>query len=367
MSDSLFIHLAVRTSYSLLESMLTPKALQKWAEENFIPAVAVTDRNNLFGALEISETLSGAGVQPIMACCFDVTDGAHQEWITQVSLYAQNEAGFQRLMELSSLAYLEAEDGVARLKRGHLFEKTDGLILLTGGSKGEAAQYILKGKQSEAEATLADFAKAYPGRCYVELTRHGEADEANSEPGLIEAAYKLGLPLVATHDVRFMKPGDAKAHDALMCISNGEYLGQDDRKRVSPEQYLKTSAQMVELFSDLPEAIASTVEIAQRCGVRATKRSPILPNFGDGTRSEIDELKLQAREGLDKRLSEAPKLYAERSVYEERLEYELGIIEKMGFPGYFLIVADFIKWAKDNDIPVGPGRGSGAEIGRAHV
>ncbi|WP_370237224.1 MULTISPECIES: DNA polymerase III subunit alpha [Henriciella] len=360
MSDSLFIHLAVRTSYSLLESMLTPKALQKWAEENFIPAVAVTDRNNLFGALEISETLSGAGVQPIMACCFDVTDGAHQEWITQVSLYAQNEAGFQRLMELSSLAYLEAEDGVARLKRGHLFEKTDGLILLTGGSKGEAAQYILKGKQSEAEATLADFAKAYPGRCYVELTRHGEADEANSEPGLIEAAYKLGLPLVATHDVRFMKPGDAKAHDALMCISNGEYLGQDDRKRVSPEQYLKTSAQMVELFSDLPEAIASTVEIAQRCGVRATKRSPILPNFGDGTRSEIDELKLQAREGLDKRLSEAPKLYAERSVYEERLEYELGIIEKMGFPGYFLIVADFIKWAKDNDIPVGPGRGSGA-------
>lgn len=360
MSDSLFIHLAVRTSYSLLESMLTPKALQKWAEENFIPAVAVTDRNNLFGALEISETLSGAGVQPIMACCFDVTDGAHQEWITQVSLYAQNEAGFQRLMELSSLAYLEAEDGVARLKREHLFEKTDGLILLTGGSKGEAAQYILKGKQSEAEATLADFAKAYPGRCYVELTRHGEADEANSEPGLIEAAYKLGLPLVATHDVRFMKPGDAKAHDALMCISNGEYLGQDDRKRVSPEQYLKTSAQMVELFSDLPEAIASTVEIAQRCGVRATKRSPILPNFGDGTRSEIDELKLQAREGLDKRLSEAPKLYAERSVYEERLEYELGIIEKMGFPGYFLIVADFIKWAKDNDIPVGPGRGSGA-------
>ena len=340
--------------------MLTPKALQKWAEENFIPAVAVTDRNNLFGALEISETLSGAGVQPIMACCFDVTDGAHQEWITQVSLYAQNEAGFQRLMELSSLAYLEAEDGVARLKREHLFEKTDGLILLTGGSKGEAAQYILKGKQSEAEATLADFAKAYPGRCYVELTRHGEADEANSEPGLIEAAYKLGLPLVATHDVRFMKPGDAKAHDALMCISNGEYLGQDDRKRVSPEQYLKTSAQMVELFSDLPEAIASTVEIAQRCGVRATKRSPILPNFGDGTRSEIDELKLQAREGLDKRLSEAPKLYAERSVYEERLEYELGIIEKMGFPGYFLIVADFIKWAKDNDIPVGPGRGSGA-------
>ncbi|MEQ9315460.1 MAG: DNA polymerase III subunit alpha [Henriciella sp.] len=360
MSDSLFIHLAVRTSYSLLESMITPKILQKWAEDNFVPAVAVTDRNNLFGALEISEALSGAGIQPIMACCFDVTDGAHQEWITQVSLYAQDEPGFKRLMELSSLAYLEAEDGVPRLKREHLFEKTDGLILLTGASRGEAAQFILKGKQAEAVETLKAFGDAYPGRCYVELTRHGLPDEANSETGLIEAAYKLGLPLVATHDARFMKPTDAKAHDAMMCISNGEYLGQDDRKRVSPEQYLKSSAEMIALFEDLPEAVASTVEIAKRCGIRATKHDPILPNFGDGSRSEIEELKIQAREGLAERLAEAPKLYAERSVYEERLEYELGIIEGMGFPGYFLIVADFIKWAKDNDIPVGPGRGSGA-------
>ncbi|MGB3625738.1 MAG: DNA polymerase III subunit alpha, partial [Henriciella sp.] len=360
MSDSLFIHLAVRTSYSLLESMITPKSLKSWSEAHLVPAVAITDRNNLFGALELSETLSGAGIQPIMACCFDVTDGAHQEWITQVSLYAQDETGFERLMALSSLAYLEAEDGVPRLKREHLFEKTDGLILLTGGSRGEAAQYILKGKQAEAEQTLSDLAEAYPGRCYVELTRHGLADEANSEPGLIEAAYKLGLPLVATHDARFMKPDDAKAHDAMMCIANGEYLGQDDRQRVSPDQYLKSSDEMVALFEDIPEAVASTVEIAKRCAIRATKHSPILPNFGDGSRSEIEELKIQARAGLDKRLAEAPKLYAERSSYEERLDYELGIIEGMGFPGYFLIVADFIKWAKDNDIPVGPGRGSGA-------
>ena len=315
MPDSPFIHLSVRTSFSLLESMLTPAALKEWASENFVPAMAVTDRNNLFGALELSETLSGAGVQPIMACCFDVTDGAHQEWLTQVSLYAQNDAGFKRLMALSSLAYLEAEDGVPRLKREHLFEKTDGLILLTGGTKGEAAQYILKGKQAEAEQTLAALAKAYPGRCYVELTRHGMPEEIQCEPGLVEAAYKLGLPLVATQDVRFMTPADAKAHDAMMCIANGEYLGQDDRQRVSPEQYLKSSADMVELFADLPEAVASTVEIARRCAVRATKHDPILPNFGDGSRSEIEELKLQAKEGLNKRLSEAPTLYAERSVY----------------------------------------------------
>ncbi|MEQ8559517.1 MAG: DNA polymerase III subunit alpha [Henriciella sp.] len=360
MTDPTFIHLAVRTSYSLLESMITPKQLTGWAEANRAPAVAVTDRNNLFGALEISEMLSGAGIQPLMACCFDVTDGGHQEWLTQVSVYAQDETGYERLMELSSFAYLEADDGVARLKREHLFEKTDGLILLTGGSRGEAAQYILKGKQAEAEATLAEFAAAYPGRCYVELTRHGLADEANSEPGLIDAAYKLGLPLVATHDCRFPKAEDAKAHDAMMCIANGEYLGQDDRKRVSPEQYLKTADEMAALFEDLPEALANTVEIAKRCAVRARKHAPILPRFGDGSRSEIEELKVQAEEGLVRRLEEAPKLYAERHVYEERLAYELGIIEKMGFPGYFLIVSDFIKWAKDHDIPVGPGRGSGA-------
>ncbi|RIJ28085.1 DNA polymerase III subunit alpha [Henriciella mobilis] len=360
MTQPTSIHLAVRTSYSLLESMITPKQLVGWAEKNAAPAVAVTDRNNLFGALEISELLSGAGIQPIMACRFDVTDGGHQEWLTQVSIYAQDEPGYKRLMELSSAAYLEAEDGVPRLKREHLFEKTDGLILLTGGSQGEAAQYILKGKQAEAEASLSEFAAAYPGRCYVELTRHGVADEANSEPGLIDAAYKLGLPVVATHDCRFMKPEDAKAHDAMMCIANGEYLGQDDRQRVSPEQYLKTAEEMAALFEDIPEALANTVEIAKRCGVRARKHAPILPRFGDGSRSEIDELRAQAEEGLAARLAEVPKLYAERSAYEDRLAYELGIIEKMGFPGYFLIVSDFIKWAKEQDIPVGPGRGSGA-------
>lgn len=360
MTQPTFIHLAVRTSYSLLESMITPKQLVGWAEKNAAPAVAVTDRNNLFGALEISELLSGAGIQPIMACRFDVTDGGHQEWLTQVSLYAQDEVGYKRLMALSSAAYLEAEDGVPRLKREHLLEKTDGLILLTGGSEGEAAQYILRGKQAEAESSLSEFAAAYPGRCYVELTRHGVADEANSESGLIDAAYKLGLPIVATHDCRFMKPDDANAHDAMMCIANGEYLGQDDRKRVSPEQYLKTAEDMAALFEDIPEALANTVEIAKRCGVRARKHAPILPRFGDGSRSEIDELKVQAEQGLAARLAEVPKLYAERSAYEDRLAYELGIIEKMGFPGYFLIVSDFIKWAKDQGIPVGPGRGSGA-------
>ncbi|MEM1035317.1 MAG: DNA polymerase III subunit alpha [Pseudomonadota bacterium] len=360
MSESPFIHLAVRTSFSLLQSMIGTKDLTAWCVEQGMPAVAVTDHNNMFGALELSEALAEAGVQPIMAVCFDVTDGAHDETITRLSLYAQNEVGYQRLMALASAAYLDAEDGVPRIHKRYLGEKTDGLIVLTGGAEGEVARHILRGKTDAARDALMALAEAFPGRCYVEITRHGTADEKACEPGLLELAYELELPIVATHDARFMKPGDASAHDAMMCIANGAYLGQDDRPQVAPGQYLKTSDEMRALFADLPEAIETTAEIARRCAVRAQTRDPILPNFGDGSRSELEELEIQAREGLEARLAAAPKLYAERETYFERLDYELGIIGKMGFPGYFLIVADFIKWAKDQGIPVGPGRGSGA-------
>ena len=351
-----FIHLSVRTSFSLLESMITTKGLTKWCVDQAMPAVAVTDRNNLFGALELAESLSGAGVQPIMAVCFDVTDGAHQETITRLTLYAQNKVGYERLMALSSFAYLDAEDGVPRIHKRYLEEKTEGLIVLTGGAEGEVARHLLRGKMAEARAALETLTEQFSGRCYVEITRHGSPEEAQTEPGLLALAYELDLPIVATHDVRFMKAEDAEAHDAMMCIANGAYLGQEDRPQVQGQQYLKTDAEMRELFADLPEAIETTAEIARRCGIRATKHAPILPNFGDGSRSEIDELKLQAKEGLEARLEAAPQLYASRETYFERLDYELGIIEGMGFPGYFLIVADFIKWAKDQDIPVGPGR-----------
>lgn len=361
MSDSPFIHLAVRSSYSLLESMITTKALTAWAVEQNMPAVAVTDRNNLFGALERSEALAGVGVQPIMACCFDVIEDAMRGETSQVSLYAQNEVGYGRLMQLSSFAYLESEDGTPRLKREHLLEKTDGLILLTGGPEGQLAKLCIKDKMEQAGALLDELSRAYPGRTYVELTRHGSEDEIKAEPRLLELAYAQDVPIVATHDARFMKPGDANAHDALMCISNGEYLGQENRHQVEPSQYLKTADEMRELFAELPEALEMTAEIARRCAVRAEMRDPILPNFsGKGGQGEVDELRRQAEEGLSFRLGEADKLYATPEQYTERLNYELGIIERMGFPGYFLIVSDFIKWAKSQDIPVGPGRGSGA-------
>ena len=361
MSESPFIHLAVRSSYSLLESMITTKALSAWAVEHQMPAIAVTDRNNLFGALERSEALAGAGVQPIMACCFDVVEDALRGETSRVSLYAQDETGYGRLMELASFAYLDSDDGVPRLARDYLMEKTDGLILLTGGSEGQVAKLLIKGKADAAEARLKELAAAYPDRLYVELSRHGTADEIASEDGLVDLAYRLDLPLVATHDARFLKHADAGAHDALMCISNGEYLGQEDRQRVDPSQYLKSADEMAALFEDLPEALENTSEIARRCAVKSEMRKPILPNFsGKGGQGEIDELRRQAEEGLEGRLAAADQLYADKSVYSERLDYELGIIERMGFPGYFLIVSDFIKWAKDQGIPVGPGRGSGA-------
>lgn len=360
MTESTFIHLAVRSSYSLLESMITPKGLKAWCAEQGMPAIAITDRNNLFGALEISLTLTDAGIQPIMACCFDVTDGLPKSEPSRISLYAQNDVGYRRLMLLSSRAYLDAADGVPKLHRDLLLENTEGLILLTGGSEGQVAKHLLKGRLADARTELSTMATAYPGRCYVEITRHGTDDEYATEDGLIDLAYELDLPLVATHDARFMKSADAKAHDAMMCISNGQYLGQDDRKRVDPSQYLKTADEMVSLFEDLPEAIANTSEIARRCAVKAETHKPILPNFSKEGRSESEELRKQAVEGLEYRLSAADKLYAERDTYFERLDYELSIIERMGFPGYFLIVSDFIKWAKENGIPVGPGRGSGA-------
>ncbi|MEZ5984440.1 MAG: DNA polymerase III subunit alpha [Hyphomonas sp.] len=360
MSESPFIHLAIRSSYSLLESMISPKDVKAWCLEHLVPAVAITDRNNLFGALEISQTMSGAGIQPIMACCFDVVEDVPRAEPSRLSLYAQNETGYRRLMFLSSRAYLDAADGVPKLSRSLVMEKTDGLIVLTGGAEGEVAKHLLKGRMADARTELSTLASAYPGRCYVEITRHGTPEERVVEEGLIELAYELELPLVATHDARFMKPEDAQAHDAMMCISNGEYLGQPDRRQVSPQQYLKTPSEMRLLFADLPEAIENTVEIARRCSVKAETHKPILPNFSNEGRSEAEELRKQAVEGLEFRLGQADKLYADRETYFARLDYELGIIERMGFPGYFLIVSDFIKWAKEHGIPVGPGRGSGA-------
>ena len=354
-----FIHLRVRTALSLLQSMIRPKDLAKWAAANAVPAVAVTD-DNLFAALELAEALTEQGVQSITGLTLSVVEPGVSGEAGTLALLAQNETGYRNLMKLSSASFLTPAGTDHQVAMATVLEHSDGLICLTGGAGGLLNRRAAAGKAPEVRARLQELHAAFRDRLYVELQRHGVAEEAAAEGVLVELAYELGLPLVATCDVRFAKPEQHPVHDVLLCIANSAYVSQADRPRASPQQYLKSQAEMMAAFADLPEALASTVEIARRCAFRPTKHKPILPPFDTKRgRDEAAELKAQAEAGLKERLKVVQPA-AELSAYKERLAYELGIIERMGFPGYFLIVADFIKWAKAHDIPVGPGRGSGA-------
>ncbi|NWG70654.1 MAG: DNA polymerase III subunit alpha [Parvularculaceae bacterium] len=360
-----FIHLHVHSAYSLSEGAIPISRLKSLCLEAGMPAVAVTDTNNLFGALEASETLAKAGVQPIIGLqqAFDVAaladiepKGARPPGLV---LLAQSEAGYANLMRLTSGAFLKsARDDGPCAELSALEGASDGLICLTGGFDGPVDRLLRGGRAHDAAALVERLAALFPGRLYLELQRH--EGRASAEAELVEIAYAQGLPIVAANEPFFPVRGDYEAHDALLCIAEGAYVHQEDRRRVTPDHYFKSSAEMAALFADLPEAVAATVEIARRCAFRPKTRSPILPRFvaGDAA-AEAEELERQAREGLAARLARPP-LAAAPEVYEERLRLELAVINRMGFPGYFLIVADFIKWAKAQGIPVGPGRGSGA-------
>ncbi|MBV0913864.1 DNA polymerase III subunit alpha [Anianabacter salinae] len=365
---SKFIHLRVHTEYSLLEGAVPVKKLAGLCDRASMPAVAVTDTNNMFAALEFSMAASGAGVQPIVGCQLDldydpVHPGERARAPAPLVLLAQNEAGYLNLMKLNSCLYLRGDGQLAHVTLADLEQHSDGLICLTGGPDGPVGRFLQQAQRPKAEALMTQLAAIYGDRLYVELQRHpgegGRLTEAEraTERGHVEMAYAMDLPLVATNDVYFPKPEMYEAHDALICISEGAYVDQQEpRRRLTAQHYFKSADEMTALFADLPEAIRNTVEIAMRCAFKVEKRSPILPRFAD---DEVEELRRQAKAGLEARLA-----VIEHAVpvadYEARLEFELGIIEGMGFPGYFLIVADFIKWAKDRDIPVGPGRGSGA-------
>ena len=367
MSDPRFIHLRLHTEYSLLEGAVPVKKLAGLVAAKGMPAVAVTDTNNMFAALEFSEYASKEGIQPIVGCQIDVTyvdvePGKRVEPPAPVVLLAQSEAGYMNLMKLNSCAYLDADGQLPQVSVEDLAKHADGLICLSGGPDGPVGRLLRQGQRPKAEVFMDRLAAIYPDRLYVELQRHPEDGglpeaEALSERGFIEMAYAKSLPLVATNDVYFPKTGLYEAHDALICIADGAYVDQQEpRRRLTPQHYFKTPREMVTLFADLPEAIDNTIEIAKRCAFKTYKRDPILPKFAD---DEVAELRRQAQEGLKARLAIIPHA-ATVAEYEARLEFELGIIEGMGFPGYFLIVADFIHWAKDQAIPVGPGRGSGA-------
>jgi DNA polymerase-3 subunit alpha len=361
-----FIHLKVRSAYSLLEGAIKADAIGALAKAAGMPAVALTDRANLFGALEFSLATAGAGVQPIIGCLLPVAGigGAPPErWARTptIVLLAKDEAGWRNLCELSSAAFLEVEANDApHVSWERVLRHTDGLIALTGGADGPIDPLFAAGRAVDARAALEEMRRAFGDRLYVELQRHGLAAQAAAEPGLVAWAYDSDTPLVATNDVYFAAAEKHRAHDALLCIADGAYVGQEDRRRVTAEHAFKSAADMRRLFADLPEACDSTLEIARRCAFMVRKRAPILPRFPtrDGL-TEDEELARQAREGLRRRLDAAPPPGGEEA-YWNRLEMEIAVIQKMGFSGYFLIVSDFMKWAVAHDIPVGPGRGSGA-------
>ncbi len=366
MDGAAFIHLRVHSAYSLLEGAIQIKSLPGLARDSAMPAVAVTDTWNLFGALEAAETLSESGIQPITGCVFPVlpprTDAGPGDGRGEpagIVLLAQSETGYRNLLSLISEAYMESSGGAPGFHVDHFEGRTEGLIALSGGALGPVGTLLTDGKAELAEAMIDRLADLFPSRFYIELQRHGLAEENATEDAFIEMAYGKNLPLVATNDVYFTDARMFEAHDALICIADGSCISQDDRRRLTAEHWFKPPQMMAELFSDLPEAVANTVEIARRCHYRpVTMDKPILPNFG-AEGGEGEELARQAREGLNERLAALP-YPLDAAEYTDRLEFELKVIIDMGFPGYFLIVADFIKWAKNNDIPVGPGRGSGA-------
>ena len=373
-----FIHLHVHSAYSLLEGALPVKGLAKLAAADGQPAIAITDRNNLFGALEFSEYLAGAGIQPIVGCSLNLAFPASAEESSRpgarpalhhgpVVLLAKDAEGYSNLMQLSSLAYVEhGETGAPHVTLAELTRNARGLIALSGGPSGPVDSAFAAGNAAVAEARLGTLAELFAGRFYVEVQRHNLPRERLVEPQLLRWAYERRVPLVATNEAYFPKRDAFEAHDALLCIADGRYVAEDDRRRLSPEHWLKPRAEMVALFADLPEAAANTVEIARRCAFRPRPRKPILPLFvpdaKDAAEAEAAELRAQAEAGLAGRLAAIPEdqRAASEEDYKKRLEFELDIITRMKFPGYFLIVADFIKWAKAQGIPVGPGRGSGA-------
>lgn len=353
---SQFIHLHVHSAYSLAEGAIKVKDLVKLCMKNDMPAVAVTDSSNMFGAMEFAMEAAKVGVQPILGA--QVLYGADED---QLVLLVQSEEGYRNLCVLLSDAYMGGgTEGKAAIVHENLAAHAEGLICLTGGPKGPVNRLLVHRQNEAAEGALLALKAAFGDRLYVELQRHGWAEEDAAEEGLIELAYRHDLPLVATNDCYFTERKAYEAHDALLCISEGRYVTEEDRRRVTPEHYFKSAAEMEKLFADLPEAIANTLVIAQRCSFLLRPINPILPKFTtDAGRSEAEELRAQAEEGLKWRLEHFVQ-DADEATYFSRLEFELKVIGDMGFPGYFLIVSDFIKWAKEQNIPVGPGRGSGA-------
>ena len=380
MAHADFVHLRVHSAYSLSSGAIKIKDLVALCRRHAMPAVAIADSGNLFGALEFAMAASEAGVQPIVGSELGIrrSEGEGGNRAARIGpalppdpmvLLAQSEAGYRNLLKLVSKSHLESAPAEApQLDLAVLDGHTEGLICLAGGPKGPVGRLIGEGQVPAAEAILTRLAELFPGRLYVELQRHNTAIEERIDAALIELALARDLPLVATNDVHFAERDDYEAHDVLLCIARGTTVADGNRKRLTPEHYFKSANEMRIAFADVPEACDNTLVIAQRCAFMPEPRQPILPPFKSVSgRDEATELREAAAAGLERRLAQglaaepdAARREAAAAPYRERLAYELDVIVKMGFAGYFLIVAEFIQWAKAQNIPVGPGRGSGA-------
>ena len=354
-----YVPLRVFSSFTMLEGAIEPKAIAKQAKKLGFPAVALADRNGLYAAMPFGDACFAQGVQPIVGAMLAVARPAEVgpagklDWLV---LLAQDETGYDNLCCLVSASHLDRPvQEEPHVPFEALQGATDGLLCLTAGGEGAIARLFADGQSDKAGIYAGRLKALFPDRLYIELSRRGDAIEEAAEAQLIDLAFALDLPLVATNPAQYAEPQFHAAHDALLCIAGSTYVENNERKSSSPEAWLKSGPMMEELFADLSEAIANTSVIAQRCAVAAPKRRPILPRLSD---DEDETLRREAHAGLENRLQGRPE--AEKAAYRERLDFEIDVITRMGFAGYFLIVADFIQWAKANDIPVGPGRGSGA-------
>lgn len=361
-----FVPLRVLSSYSMLEGAIDPKAIAKLAKERGYPAIAICDRNGLYGAVMFAKACVSEGIQPIIGTLLGVVregrEGEETPPVDYLPLYAQDEAGYDNLCHLVSHAHLarplELEPHVSL---DDLQGRTGGLIALTGAGEGALTRLLAEGQMDHANVLCDRLQVLFPDRLYVELARSGEAAAERGEAALIDLAYARDLPLVATNPAHYAEPHFHAAHDAMLCIAGSTHIEAEDRARSNRQSFVKSAAMMEEAFGDLPEATANTLTIAQRCAYAPPNRDPILPSLAGDLEGEAKALADDARKGLEDRLAPYGELSEEeRKEYFDRLDFEVEIIVGMGFPGYFLIVADFIKWAKDQGIPVGPGRGSGA-------
>ena len=368
----MFVHLRLHTEYSVIDGSNRIEQIVQAAKSDQQPSLAITDLNNLFGAIKFYKECRSSGLKPLIGADIHIQhDPERVDLNTRLLLLVQNSQGYLNLCQLLTKGWTE---NVCRtqslIKLDWLKAHSDGLIALSGGLNGALGQALINQDASKASQIALDLAEIFPHRFYIELQRAGRVEDERLVQSSVHLAAQLKLPVVATHPMQFLKPEDYEAHEARVCIAEGEILGNTRRvRRFTPDQHFKTSAQMKELFSDVPSALINSLEIAKRCNLSLSLGKPQLPNYPtpeiDGKPMPIDEFfKQESYKGLQERLLHlfpADHLRAEKSpVYIERLDFEINTILKMGFPGYFLIVSDFINWAKSNGCPVGPGRGSGA-------